>query len=78
MGILRNADFIATSQTATATMKLAKQAKVDAVTQLARDEVQTNLLAELIDTNKLLRDQNRMVWDLLQAQSPKSSATAST
>ena len=59
------------------TFHLVELAEAHALAQVARDEVQTRLIAEQMDTNKLLRDQNRMIWDLLQAQSPESSAIAS-
>jgi hypothetical protein len=52
------------------TFQLVEFAEADALAQVSRDEVQTKLLAELVDTNKLLRDQNRMLWDLLQATRP--------
>jgi hypothetical protein len=71
------------SVTALSTLQIAKRAKLDAVARtaqdelaavsnLARDKVQTELLAEPIDTNKLLHDLNRMIGDLLQAQRSKS------
>ena len=71
------------SVTELSTLQIAKQVKLDAiaraaqdeiaaVSNLTRDKVLTKLLAEQIDTNKFLRDQNRMIRDLLQAQRPKS------
>jgi hypothetical protein len=48
----------------------------ETVTRSAHESVQSQMLTALIDGNKLLRDQNRMIWDLLQAQEPKSSTTA--
>ena len=72
-----------TSVTELSTLQIAKQVKLDAVARAAQDQlaavsnhthdkVLTKLLAEQIDTNELLRDQNRMIRDLLQAHRPKS------
>lgn len=80
MGLMSQTNI---SVTELSTLQIAKQVKLDAVARaaqdelaavsnLTRDKVLTKLLAEQIDTNKLLRDQNRMIRDLLQAQRPQS------
>ena len=52
-------------------------AKEETVPRSAHESVQAQTLTALIDTNELLRDQNRMIRDLLQARELKSSTTAS-
>ena len=64
------ATFIQSQSAAWNTFHLVELAEADALAQIARDEVQARILTELTDTNKLLRDQNRMMGEVLQARKP--------
>ena len=52
-------------------------AEDETVPRSAPGSMQCQMLTALIDENELLREQNRMIRDLLQAQELKSSTTGS-